>query len=86
MPKAQFFLVAESRAFFEASRHVLRSLQVAEVDTMPFTRYLVSNKPIPMNPPIHLDTNTAIYNLRSLYKDQTESIQLSFKSHLSQHT
>ena len=30
------FIMAESRAYFEASCHILRSLQTAEVETMPF--------------------------------------------------
>jgi len=35
------FIMVESMAYFEASRHILRSLQKAEVDTMPFTQYLI---------------------------------------------
>ena len=62
------FVVAESKAFFEASRHILRSLQTAEVDTMPFTRYLVLNQPKPVNPPKYFDSGSARYNLKWLYK------------------
>ena len=35
------FIMIESCAFFEASQHFLRALQTAEVDTMPFTEYLI---------------------------------------------
>ena len=63
------FVVAESKAFFEASRHILRSLQTAEVDTMPFTRYLVLNQPKPVNPPKYLDSGSVQYNLKWLSKN-----------------
>ena len=62
------FTVIESKAYFEASRHILRSLQVAEIHTMPFTRYLIENKPLPVQMPKYLEDNaTPCYDLRWLY-------------------
>ena len=62
------FTVIESKAYFEASRHILRSLQVAEIHTMPFTRYLIENKPLPVQMPKYLEGNaTPCYDLRWLY-------------------
>ena len=61
-----FFIMAESRAYFEASRHILHSLQTAEVDTMPFKRYLVFNQPSPVDKPKYLEEDTAFYDLRWL--------------------
>ena len=63
------FVVAESKAFFEASRHILRSLQTAEVDTMPFSRYLILNQPSPVNPPKYFESSTAKYDMKWLYKN-----------------
>ena len=40
--KETSFIMVESVAYFEASRHILKSLQTAEVDTMPFTQYLIT--------------------------------------------
>ena len=62
------FTVIESKAYFEASRHILRSLQMAEIHTMPFTRYLIENKPLPVQMPKYLEGNaTPCYDLRWLY-------------------
>ena len=64
------FVVVESRAFFEGSRHILRSLQLAEVDTMPFTRYLVLNEPFEQKPlPRYLNTTNSSYNLQAVYNN-----------------
>ncbi len=38
------FTMVESLAYFDASRHILRSLQTAVVDTMPFTKYLIDGQ------------------------------------------
>jgi len=48
------FTMVESLAYFEASRHILRSLQTAEVDTMPFTKYLIENQCNSVSPPQYL--------------------------------
>ena len=37
-----FYTMVESSAYFEAYRHILVSLKKSEVDTMPFTRYLIN--------------------------------------------
>ena len=60
------FTVIESRAYFEASRHILRSLQTAETSTMPFKRYLIDNDPIPVNRPSYLQCGTQ-YDISWLY-------------------
>ena len=54
--KANFIMV-ESLAYFEASRHILHSLQTAEVDTMPFTRYIVHNECNSVSPPQYLSVD-----------------------------
>ena len=62
------FTMVESLAYFEASRHILRSLQTAEVDTMPFTKYLIKNQCNSVSPPQYLaDTFSSRYNLNCLY-------------------
>ena len=48
------FTMVESVTYFEASRHVLHSLQTAEVDTMPFTEYLIKNQCDSVSPPQYL--------------------------------
>ena len=40
--KHHTYTMVESSAYFEAYRHILTSLKRAEVDTMPFTQYLVN--------------------------------------------
>ena len=62
------FVVIESRAYFEASRHILRSLQAAETDTMPFKRYLIDNNPTPVSMPVYLQ-NGETYDIRWLYPE-----------------
>ena len=61
------FVMAESRAYFEASRHILHSLQTAEIDTMPFTKYLVLNQTVPVNKPKYLNDSIALYDITCLY-------------------
>ena len=64
------FTVIESKAYFEASRHILRSLQMAEIHTMPFTRYLIENKPLPVQMPKYLEGNARpCYDLCWLYRN-----------------
>lgn len=73
-PKAVFVMV-ESNAFFEASRHILRSLQTAEVETMPFTRYIIKCDSKSMNPPKYLDEENCCYDLSCLYGTTESSKQ-----------
>ena len=62
------FTMVESLAYFEASRHILRSLQTAEVDTMPFTRYLIHDQCGSVSPPQYLNREgSALYDLNRLY-------------------
>ena len=64
------FVMAESRAYFEATRHILHSLQTAEVDTMPFTKYLVLNQSKQVEKPKYLTEDQAFYDLCWLYSGQ----------------
>jgi len=59
--------MVESLAYFEASRHILHSLQTAEVDTMPFAKYLIQNKCDSVSPPQYLDDVVTWYDLNCLY-------------------
>lgn len=61
------FTVVESKAYFEASRHILHSLQTAEVDTMPFSKYLVLNNSIAVQKPAYLEDDIANFDLCWLY-------------------
>ncbi len=68
------FTMVESLAYFEASRHILRSLQTAEVDTMPFTQYLIQGNCSAVSPPQYLvDKDTVEYNLNCLSSSHKES-------------
>ena len=69
------FVMAESKAYFEACRHILRSLQTAEVDTMPFTKYLVLNQPQPVDRPRYLQDDNAFYDIHHLCHAQGGSIK-----------
>ncbi len=78
---AATFTMVESLAYFEASRHILRSLQTAEVDTMPFTQYLIKGKCSPVSPPQYLiDDDLDDYNMNCLYSSSSDrQMQLSSK-------
>jgi len=52
--KKTLFVMLESMAFFEASSHVLRSLQLAEATSMPFTKHLIKNNSDKVDPPKYL--------------------------------
>ena len=65
--KKTVFTVIESKAYFEASRHILKSLQTAEVDTMPFTHYLIDNQPTPVDHPRYFKESSPFYDLCWLY-------------------
>ena len=66
------FVMVESVAFFEASRHILRSLQKAEESTMPFTKYLIKNDNEVINPPKYLARRTRLtpYDLSLIVKKE----------------
>ena len=52
--KNTLFVMAESKAYYEASSHVLRSLQLAEPTSMPFTKHLLKNNSAKVDPPKYL--------------------------------
>ena len=62
------FTVVESKAYFEAYRHVLLSLQNAEVSTMPFSRYLIHNNSNSVRIPAYLKDDFVGYDLHWLYR------------------
>ena len=66
------FTVVESCANFEASRHILHSLQTAEVYTMPFGKYLISLDCGSVDQPEYLKKNVS-YNLRFLLTDEEKN-------------
>ncbi len=71
--KKTSFVMVESSAYFEASRHILRSLQVAEIDTMPFTSYLIKGECTTISPPRYLQGGSApVYDLSCLYGSDTK--------------
>ena len=70
------FTVVESCAYFEASQHILRSLQTAEVDTMPFGKYLISGDCESVDQPEYLNKSTG-YNLSFLLAAEEKNLLLS---------
>ena len=74
--KKTHFLMAESRAYFEAARHILSSLQTAEVETMPFSDYLLNSKGFSfVKPPSYLTNNPSRskYDIKWIYSGSKES-------------
>ncbi len=68
------FVMVESSVYFEACRHTLQSLQVAEVDTMPFTNYLIKGECANISPPRYLQVESVPpYNLSCLFRPETKS-------------
>ena len=74
--KEKSFVMVESCAYFEGSRHILRSLQTAEVNTMPFTKYLIAGECKVVNKPNYLliENTGTTYNLSSLLMKEKENI------------
>ena len=65
--KRTTFVMIESSAYFEASRHIMASLQMAETDTMPFTQYLIANEWNSVALPHYLhQKKRVLYNLSSI--------------------
>ena len=77
--KGTRFTMVESSAYFEASCHILRSLQTAEVDTMPFTAHLIQGECTSISPPQYLADRGGLahYSLACLYGEEASSIQHS---------
>ena len=71
------FVMVESVAFFEASRHILRSLQIAEESTMPFTKYLIKSDSEDVNLPKYLARRNrqALYNMTLIVKTEVLASQ-----------
>ena len=66
----QTFSMVESLAYFEACRHILSSLQQTEVDTMPFSQYILQNECKSVSPPNYITRNPELcYNLSCLLSD-----------------
>ena len=64
------FAMVESLAYFEACRHTLLCLQQTEVDTMPFSQYILHNECKSVSPPSYIARNPELcYNLSCLLKD-----------------
>jgi hypothetical protein len=65
------FIMVESMAYFEASRHILRSLQEAEgIET--FTKYIISNDCKVVRHPLYLDSSerASTYDIQFIMKPQ----------------
>ena len=67
--KGTKFEIVESKSYFGATSPILRSIQKAEVDTMPFTKQLIEGKCESVPPPTYLRNkeNAIIYNLSCLH-------------------
>ena len=62
------FVMIESLAYFESCRHILHSLQVADIATMPFTSYLIASDCGKVHPPKYLMSNGVTYNVQFIVK------------------
>ena len=69
------FIMIESCDLFEPSQHVLRALQAAEVDTMPFTEYLVEANVSSVGEPRYFAmSHESEYNLSSLLTEEAKNV------------
>ena len=66
------FVMVESIAYYEASSHILRSLQTAEDLTMPFTEYIIKNNGKSVGHPNYLraSSENTTYNLKFIIKQE----------------
>ena len=73
------YTMVESSAFYEAYRHILSSLQTAEVDTMPFKQYLVDVDCEEVGQPTYLNHHgePSVYDLSSALKCTCPSVKLT---------
>ena len=68
------YVMVESAAYFEASHHVLSCLQAAEVETMPFTRYIIKTDCTQVDTPKYLkDITSPTYDMSCLYGSEQPS-------------
>ena len=72
-------VMVESIAFYEASCHILRSLQRAEVSTMPFTKYIIKNETESVGHPKYLEmcSKRATYNMSSIIRGYFKEPKIS---------
>ena len=69
------FIMIESCALFGPSQHVLHALQTAEVDTMPFTEYLVEANVSSVGQPRYFAVSPeSEYNLSSLLTEEAKNV------------
>ncbi|CAI8041389.1 NFX1-type zinc finger-containing protein 1 [Geodia barretti] len=64
------FEIIESNVYFEATSPILRSIQTANTETMPFTKQIIHGDCGTVLPPVYLRANeeeSPIYNLTCLY-------------------
>ena len=75
----QEYTMVESSAYYEAYRHILSSLQSAEVDTMPFKQYLVNVDCEEVGQPTYLNhlSEPPVYDLSSALKCACPSVKLT---------
>ena len=75
----QEYTMVESSAYYEAYRHILSSLQNAEVDTMPFKQYLVDVDCEEVGQPTYLNRHgiPSVYDLSSVLCCASASIMLT---------
>ena len=75
----QEYTMVESSAYYEAYRHILSSLQNAEVDTMPFKQYLVDVDCEEVGQPTYLNRRgiPSVYDLSSSLNCASTSVVLT---------
>ena len=73
------FVMVESLAYFEASRHILKSLKDADCQAMPFTNYLITNDHKGfVKPPRYLNSasKSSTYDLQFIVKHKDPHYQV----------
>ena len=75
----QGYTMVESSAYYEAYRHILSSLQNAEVDTMPFKQYLVDVDCEEVGQPTYLNHQgkPSVYDLSSALNCKCTTVELT---------
>ena len=75
------FVMVESLAYFEASRHILQSLKDAKCEVMPFTSHLINNDSETVNPPHYLNSRST-YDIQFIvrHSDPRYKVPQAFKT------
>ena len=75
------FEMMESSSYFEGTPPILRSIQKAEVDTMPFTKQIILGDCNAILPPVYLRANEGppVYNLACLCGSRRRQFKLMVK-------